>query len=42
MIRIRFFARLREALDCDFLDLCPPSPLSVAALRRHLIHQYPH
>jgi molybdopterin synthase sulfur carrier subunit len=20
MIRIRFFARLREALDCDFLD----------------------
>lgn len=42
MIRIRFFARLREALDCDFLDLCPPSPLSVAALRRHLIHQHPH
>ena len=32
MIRIRFFARLREALDCDFLDLCPPSPLSVAGL----------
>jgi len=44
MIRIRFFARLREALGCDVLDLCPPSrsPLSVAGLRRHLIHEYPH
>ena len=41
MIRVRFFARLREALDCDFLDLRLTPPLSVAGLRRHLIHEYP-
>jgi len=42
VIRIRFFARLREALDCDLLDITVPSPLPVAALRRHLIQAYPH
>lgn len=42
MIRVRFFARLRETLDCDFIDLSVSSPLSVAALRRHLIQTYPH
>lgn len=42
MIRVRFFARLREALDCDFVDLCIAEPLSVATLRRDLIQRYPH
>ncbi len=42
MIRVRFFARLREALDCDFVDLRIAEPLSVATLRRDLIQRYPH
>ncbi len=46
MIRVRFFARLREALDCDYLDVDAGArvspPLSVAALRGRLTRQYPH
>tara|TARA_R100001039_G_C1808462_1_gene81742 strand:- start:318 stop:563 length:246 start_codon:yes stop_codon:yes gene_type:complete len=42
VIRVRFFARLREALDCEGLDLRLPPPSSVAALRRHLLQEHPH
>lgn len=42
MIRILFFARLREQLGCEQLALALPEQTSISQLRQLLIEQHPH
>mgnify|MGYP001348914616 FL=1 len=41
MIRVLFFAQLREQLQCENLSLGLPADLSVAGLREKLIELHP-
>ena len=42
MIRVLFFAQLREQLGCEELALALPEPLSISQLRQSLVEQHPH
>lgn len=42
MIKVLFFARLREQLGCDSVEVDHLGITSVAELRQHLLKQYPH
>lgn len=42
MITVRFFARLRELLECEELVLEMGTPTTVSELRRQLVRTRPH
>lgn len=42
MIKVLFFARLREQLGCDLVEIEPLGVDTVEDLRRQLVQQYPH
>lgn len=41
MVKVLFFAQLREQLGCDQLAVDAPCPLTVAALREQLVAAQP-
>ena len=41
MIRVLFFAQLREQLGCEQLALALPEPTSISQLRQLLVTQHP-
>jgi molybdopterin synthase sulfur carrier subunit len=41
MITIRFFARLRETMGCDHIQMTLAQPVSVDLLRERLARQHP-
>ncbi len=41
MIKVLFFAQLREQLDCSNLELPWSQPLTVADLRQKLVEKHP-
>lgn len=41
MIRVLFFAQLREQLGCEQLALAVPESTSISQLRELLVEQYP-
>ncbi len=41
MIKVLFFARLREELGCDQLALALPQPATVTGVRQRLLEEHP-
>lgn len=41
MVKVRFFAMLRERLKCHELDVCLPEDVTVEDLRRKLVFLHP-
>ena len=42
MIRVLFFAELREQLDCEEIILDVSTPIAITQLREQLVQQCPH
>jgi len=42
VIRVLFFAQLREQLQCDKLELNYASPMNISSLREYLVVKHPH
>ena len=42
MIKVLFFAQLREQLQCDKLELNYVSPMDISSLRENLVEKNPH
>ena len=42
MVKVLFFAQLREQLQCEQLDVALQAPSNVAELRNRLVAEHPH